>query len=607
MFDDQGNWTEEGVTTLATYIQEMEIYKNALADVKEELADFQQGYEGNEDYFASIGIDSEQEYYDKLIELTDKQNEYTKTIKDSEQSVVEMYENQIDAIEDYIGELIDGYNDYIDVVKESLDAERNLYNFKKDVAKQTKDIASLERRIASLSGSTNASDIAERRRLEEQLAEQRESLNDTYYEHSMDSQQEALDKEAQAYEESMNRYVESLRMTLEEATENMTAFLSSVANVVVQNAGSVEDAYKGTGLALDSAIVDPWTKAAEAMDGYEEGALARMNDWTKAGTNGYFYNFNANATNQLKSPWSAGTTAANTFASNVQTAMGNIYKSVESNVDKSLAKIKQLDDGIQDTNVKSDSAVDNKNPTTTPDPVKDSKGGTINTDIERLQAILNKFFGANLAIDGSYGPKTTSAVKVMQKKIGDVQDGLYTAITKQKLQNYLNKQNVSSWFKETGIYIPGALKTRSSKSSSGGSTNIYATLNAKGTLGTSYDQWAITDESWIGEEITLAAGKNGQLQYLKKGSAVMPADISANLVEWGKLNPNMMNLPNAAANVNMISNAINKPELNLTFDALVKAENITEETLPAVKKLVTQELNRFTKELNYALKGKGAR
>ena len=87
----------------------------------------------------------------------------------------------------------------------------------------------------------------------------------------------------------------------------------------------------------------------------------------------------------------------------------------------------------------------------------------------------------------------------------------------------------------------------------------------------------------------------------------MPADISANLIEWGKLNPNMMNLPNTATNVNMISNAVNKPEFNFAFDALVKAENITEETLPAVKKLVTQELNRFTKELNYALKGKGAR
>jgi hypothetical protein len=129
---------------------------------------------------------------------------------------------------------------------------------------------------------------------------------------------------------------------------------------------------------------------------------------------------------------------------------------------------------------------------------------------------------------------------------------------------------------------------------------------AKGTTGTARDEWAITDESWIGEEITLAAGKNGQLQYLKKGSAVMPADISANLVEWGKLNPDVLNA-GVVPNINMISNAINKPELNVTFDSLVKAENITEETLPAVKKLVTQELNRFTKELNYALKGHGAR
>ena len=125
-------------------------------------------------------------------------------------------------------------------------------------------------------------------------------------------------------------------------------------------------------------------------------------------------------------------------------------------------------------------------------------------------------------------------------------------------------------------------------------------------MGTTHDEWTLTDESWIGEEITLAAGKNGQLQYLKKGSAVMPADISANLVEWGKINPSMLNT-GVSPNINMITNAINKPELNISFESLIKAENITEETLPAVKKLVMQELNRFTKELNYSLKAKGAR
>jgi hypothetical protein len=127
---------------------------------------------------------------------------------------------------------------------------------------------------------------------------------------------------------------------------------------------------------------------------------------------------------------------------------------------------------------------------------------------------------------------------------------------------------------------------------------------AKGTFGTKNDELAITDE--FGPELTMYATPEGTLSFMRAGSTVVPADITANLVEWGKLNPDMLNV-NGTPNINMISTAVNKPELNITFDSLVKAENITEETLPAVKKLVTQELNRFTKELNYALKGKGAR
>jgi hypothetical protein len=86
----------------------------------------------------------------------------------------------------------------------------------------------------------------------------------------------------------------------------------------------------------------------------------------------------------------------------------------------------------------------------------------------------------------------------------------------------------------------------------------------------------------------------------------MPADISANLVEWGKLNPNMMNIANPSAGINLMTNYVSKPELNLSFDALVKAGTITQEALPAVKELVQQELNKFTKQLNYSMKRIGA-
>lgn len=125
---------------------------------------------------------------------------------------------------------------------------------------------------------------------------------------------------------------------------------------------------------------------------------------------------------------------------------------------------------------------------------------------------------------------------------------------------------------------------------------------AKGTLGTKKDGLAITDESWIGEEITLAAGRNGQLQYLKKGSAVMPADISANLVEWGKLNPDMMNMNNNIHGVNLMTNYVNKPEVNLEFESLLHIDNCSQDSVEDVKKIVTEQLDKFTRKLNTNLR-----
>lgn len=606
-FDDEGNWTEKGVAVLGSYVQELEYYKNGLDQASDALDNFNEksSYEGNEQWYAdNYGVHSEQEYYDYLKKLTDEQYNYATSVSDTEQDIADMYESSIDAAEEYIETLVDSYNDYIDSVKEALDAERDLYNFKKNVKKQTKDIASLERRISALSGSTNAADIAERRKLEAQLAEQREELNDTYYEHSVDSQQEALDKEAQAYEEAMTKFIDNLRTNLDLALVDMEGFISGVTTAVTSNAPLILDEYDKLGIALDSTIVAPWQAAEDAMDGYtKEDGLGLMNSWIAEG--GVFDTFATNATEYLTSIWdNANVDPEDAFSNAVVKKVEGIKESIKSNVETAKGYLNDLYDvkDSSETNTGGDGDNSKKNKGVT-----DSKGGTIDTDVERLQAILNQFFDAGLTVDGSYGPKTTAAVKKMQAKIGDTQDGLYVAATKKKLEAYLNKMPVSSWFKETGVYIPGALKTRASGGGGGGGAKVSHHLYAKGTLGTTRDEFAITDESWIGEEITLAAGKNGQLQYLKKGSAVMPADISANLVEWGKLNPHMMNMPGATPNINMISNAVNKPELNFAFDALVKAENITEETLPAVKKLVTQELNRFTKELNYALKGKGAR
>ena len=486
-------------------------------------------------------------------------------IDDTEDAVVDMYESQIDAVEEYVDTLIDGYNDYIDSVKEALQAERDLFDFKKNVQKQAKDIAELERRISSLSGSTNKSDIAERRKLEAELYSARESLNDTYYDHAKDSQNEALDAEQTAYEESMTKFVEGLRTSLEEATTNMDEFLMGVTSMVMYNADTILSKYEETNLPLTKELTNPWEEAKKATSNYSGNALDLMNQWTKEG--GFFAQFNATGTANLKSPWSAGTTAANSFKTSVSTVMSGVVSNIATNVKAASGELSKLYQQIQDTAARASSVqstvnqvVANSNSALQTVSSNASKAGQ-----PRPDRWMSWQDAANAGYSNIAGASASEKHRVTQ------QYGTYQAYLDAMYKKYL------------------------------GRSPFYA----KGTTGIDKDQFAIVDE--LGPELILRANpETGRLDYMTAGTGIIPADLTENLMEWGQFTPDSINL-GGGVNVNMINNAVNKPEFNFAFDALVKAENITEETLPAVKKFVTQELNRFTKELNYALKGKGAR
>ena len=581
-FDDEGNWTESGVAVLGSYLQELETYKQGYAETVDELNKYAASYEGNETYYETLGIHSEQEWYDKTEELISQQYDFAESISDTKQSVADMYKSSIDAVEEYVDTLIDGYNDYIDSVKEALDAERDLYDFKKNVQKQAKDIAEIERRIASLSGSTNAADIAERRKLEAQLYESRESLNDTYYDHAKDSQNEALDAEQTAYEESMTKFVEGLRVSLEEATANMDEFLMGVTSMVMYNADTVLTKYQETNLPLTDELTNPWEEAKKATSSYSGNALDLMNKWTKEG--GFFSQFNSTGTKNLESPWNAGATAANTFKDSVYTAMTGVVSTIESNVKKAKESLSSLTDVITTTNIKADGTVGTNYSGST---WSGNTGGVYQVSTQTMHE--NGKSGSMIRIGNKTDAKDSNKITVGGKQYYKHTDGYYYPMS---AFGYVTK-DVDEYGKKSSVYgFPAGTKRY----------EYYA----NGTTGTSRDQWALTDEPRFGDELVLVPGKDGNLSFMRKGTGVVPADLTANLMEWGQFTPDAMNL-GGGVNVNMINNAVNKPEFNFAFDALVKAENITEETLPAVKKLVTQELNRFTKELNYALKGKGAR
>ena len=404
----------------------------------------------------------------------------------------------------------------------------------------------------------------------------------------------------------MNKFIEGLRTSLETALLDMNGFMGLVTTAVTTNAPTIKKQYEDLGLSLDSAIIDPWTEAAAKIKefGGVDG-LGVMNSWVTEG--GAIYDFDTKATSQLKSPWNAGKTAVGEFESSVKTGMSNVVTSIKSNVSTSLTELNKLKTEmakINDTTVKPKTDDGGGDP-----PPKTPPKGPPKDDVKALQEILNSVFGKKLTVDGEYGPAT-------QKAVGEVQialkqtvapslttDGLYNNATKLAMAKWMDAKITEM---KNGKYGGSSAIGQGVRYYTEQKDKLPTAFHAKGTLGTNKDELAITDESWIGEEITLAAGKNGQLQYLKKGSAVMPADISANLVEWGKINPNMMKV-GGGANLNMISNAVNQPEFNMSFDSLVHVDHCDEGTLKDLEKMVDTKINQFSKQMNYAIKKIGGR
>ena len=463
---------------------------------------------------------------------------------------------------------------------------------------------------------------------------------------------DALDNELESYEKNANDYIESLR----ESIKDTDLLIEQTYLKVLQNTDVVLETITTKsmeyGFLIDDYLTDPWENATRKsldFETYAEGHIKNIYDYVESMTGPLeeaigapytsrskdekgnpLYEFSEYAKKQvdlviedakgkqdeMKSALDGGFEQSKTSIQGWGTAASNAVQSVINKftdeetgllaaLNKTADRINSMptyDGGYTDPTTSGNGSggnIYNSNP---------NPGGNYITgqSVKNLQTVLNAWLGTNLTVDGSYGPATEDAVKRAQKTINE-----------SKLSNLLKAPNNGKYDEATmramHRYFQESIKKL--KASGGSSSAIGqgvqrytewkgllpTAIYAKGTMGTTRDQWAITDESWIGDEITLAAGKNGQLQYLKKGSAVMPADISANLVEWGKLNPNMMNI-GGGANLNMISNAVNKPELNFSFDSLVHVDNCSQDTLKDLEKMVDTKINQFNKQLNQSLR-----
>ena len=229
------------------------------------------------------------------------------------------------------------------------------------------------------------------------------------------------------------------------------------------------------------------------------------------------------------------------------------------------------------------------------------------SDVKALQNVLNSLFSAGLEVDGKLGPATKAAIVKAQRTMYQygnetmkTQDGLYGIATRAAMVDYINKK-IDNLRNQGGSIAVGQGIQRYENIKK----QLPKAFYAKGTLGTKKDEWAIDSEPQYGDELVLVPNK-GVISYMRKGTSVIPADITENLMKWGQFTPNM-NMSSAVQGMNLMSNVVNKPELNLEFDSLLHIDNCTNEVIPEVKKIITEQLENFTKKLNYNLKRVGSK
>lgn len=716
---EDGSWTEEGIMSLGLMTQKMAIAKEQAAEYAKEIEKLNEEYKN--------GNMSEQDYYDRLMELKNGQWESINAYKDAKDAIIDINEARIDMIEQGIQKEIDAYTELIDLKKKELDAERDLYNFRKDIKSQTKDIATLERKIAAMSGSTDAATIAQRSKLEAQLREARESLNDTYYNHANDSISNAYDDELDSYTKSKEDYVEQLR----EALENVEQVVADSMAQVLINADSIltglNDVSSEYGVTLSDYLMLPWQNAALQANAYKESGVLDLADFTEQTgiysgiiteqINTLFGNGSLAAglfqtsiegvvesisvtvneatsplTSDLQLPWeTVKDYAQNTFAPEVMYALQSVADDVsgkkeqltndliaafQAGVENAETFNAEVIDALQNvieksdyfadvvppnvsspsanswdlwsSNVQSliqgiiDKANDAVNAINNMNAAVDNAQGTANTisnigtsggssgrgsnnvvgkeestketpkqtspsadKVKALQEVLNIAFNSGIANDGKYGPATKRAVANAQNtmyqygiKSMKSRDGLYGASTRSAMISYINSKinSLKNSGNKSSIVGQGIMKYQEAL------RKLPTPFYAKGTLGTKQDQWVITDEPQYGDELVLIPSKNGNLSYMRKGTSVVPANLTKKLIEiaqsqTGEIGNNLIkvSIPNVAVNNN----------IELSFDTLLRVENATQEAIPELKKLVQEQLDIFSRKLNYGIKRVG--
>jgi hypothetical protein len=220
------------------------------------------------------------EEQDKLsLESLKSQQDLYKQQKESIQEVIDLTEkmikqqkeDEIDALE----EEVKAYEEIINAKKEALKLTEEQRDYEKDISEKQKDISTIQNRLLELGLDDSRESLAEKLKLEEELAKLTTDLEERQHDRSVQLQEDALDKELEQFKDTKEEEIDAIRDYLNKSgqlTADAMALINSQSDSVYVNLVKWNEQY---GTSIEQDISTAWDKAKSALQSYktELGAI----------------------------------------------------------------------------------------------------------------------------------------------------------------------------------------------------------------------------------------------------------------------------------------------------------------------------------------------
>ena len=223
LYTDNGQLTDTGMATMGLHGQNYNVYMAQADKYAEELLKLNK----------EIAEDpNNTKLLERREELLEAQRDSILAAEDEKQAIVDMVRDGIELELDALQDLIDRYT-------ESLDSAKNLYDYQKKIKEQTSEIASLQKQIAAYAGDTSEENRATVQKLQVDLSDAMEDLEETQYDHYISEQKKLLDNLYDEYEMILNERLDNIDALLSDMIDSINTNSSSICDTLLSEAEKV--------------------------------------------------------------------------------------------------------------------------------------------------------------------------------------------------------------------------------------------------------------------------------------------------------------------------------------------------------------------------------